>query len=187
MDRRRFLRATVACPAAAAAGGWTVGALAKESPAAVATIDADALAAAAHKHFIPGKKTCGEAILAAGCEALGISSDLVPDIALGLAGGCGLQGKTCGCVTGSAMVVGLAVGRQETDYGKKKKRTFKAVGGLVGRFEEQFGSTECRTISGLDLTKAADRKKLADHVKAQRCAKVVIAAARMLAETLATA
>ncbi len=187
MDRRGFLRVAAAGPAAAAAGGWAATAAGKQTMSALPKVDRDALAGAARKQFIPGRKTCGEAILAAGCEALGIRSDLVPDIALGLVGGCGLQGKTCGCVTGSAMMVGLAVGRQEADYKPKKVRTFKAVGARVERFEKAFGSTECRAISGLDLMKAGDRQKLESHVKAQRCAKVVRAAARMLAETLATA
>ncbi len=36
--------------------------------------------------FLPGKKTCGEAILGAGCEALGIDRRIVSDVALALGG-----------------------------------------------------------------------------------------------------
>ena len=38
-------------------------------------IDADRLAETACKHFIPGKRTCCESILMAGCEALEIKSE----------------------------------------------------------------------------------------------------------------
>ena len=102
----------------------------------------------------------------------------------GLAGGIGRQGKTCGCVTSSAMVLSLAVASQERDRKKKAKRTLEAVGRLCGRFEEKYGTTECRKISGLDLTTPEGRHKLETVVKAAKCSKVVAAAARMLAEEI---
>jgi len=147
-------------------------------------IDADKLAARAHEHFIPGKRTCCESILMAGCEALGIESNLVPDIALGLAGGVGLQGETCGVITSSAMVLSLAVAAKEKKYPKKKMQTLSAVGRLRCAFEKEFGHTDCRSLSGLDLTKPEDRKKLMESVKSQKCAKFVQAGARLLAKEL---
>ena len=147
-------------------------------------IDADKLAEKAYEHFIPGKRTCGESILAAGCEAIGIESDLVPDIALGLAGGVGLQGETCGVITSSAMVLSLAVAAKEKEYPKKKMQTLQAVGRLRCAFQKECGHTDCRSLSGLDLTKAEDRKKLVECVKSQTCSKFVKTGARLLAEEL---
>ncbi len=147
-------------------------------------IDADQFAAKAHEHFIPGKHTCCESILMAGCEALGIESKLVPDISLGLAGGVGLQGETCGVITASAMVVSLAVAAKEKEYPKKKKQTLAAVGRLRCAFLKEFGHTDCRSLCGLDLTKPEDRKKLVESVKSQTCAKFVKGGARLLAHEL---
>lgn len=147
-------------------------------------IDADQFAAKAHEHFIPGKRTCCESILMAGCDALGIESKLVPDIALGLAGGVGLQGETCGVITASAMVVSLAVAAKEKEYPKKKMQTLAAVGRLRCAFQKEFGHTDCRSLCGLDLTKPEDRKKLVESVKSQTCAKFVRGGARLLAEEL---
>jgi len=147
-------------------------------------IDADKLAARAHEHFIPGKRTCCESILMAGCEALGIESNLVPDIALGLAGGVGLQGETCGVITSSAMVLSLAVAAKEKEYPKKKMQTLAAVGRLRCAFQKEFGHTDCRSLSGLDLTKPEDRKKLMATVKSQKCANLVKGGARLLATEL---
>jgi len=147
-------------------------------------IDADRLVETAHKHFIPGKRTCCESILMAGCEALQIESELVPDVALGLAGGIGLQGDTCGVITSSAMVLSLAVAAKENDYPKKKMQTLGAVGRLRCAFEEECGHTDCRSLCGLDLTKPEDRMKLKESVKAQTCAKLVKAGARLLAKEL---
>jgi len=136
------------------------------------------------KHFLPGKLTCGEAILLAGLEALGKKTELAPDIALGLGGGVGLQGKTCGVVTGAAMVLGLAVGAVENSYKKKKMATFKAVGKFANTFEKKFGCTACRKLSGLDLTTVEGRKKLKATVKVQRCSKLVEFGAATLAASL---
>jgi len=142
------------------------------------------LSAAAFEYFIPGKLTCSESILWAGCDCLGIKSELVPDIALGLAGGIGLQGKTCGVLTGSALVLSLAVGAQETDYKKKKMGTLQAVGRMRQAFAQKFSHTDCRSLCGLDLTTPAGRKELMEHVKADTCAAYVEAGAELLAQAL---
>lgn len=120
----------------------------------------------------------------AGCEVLDIQSDLVPDIALGLAGGVGLQGETCGVITGSAMVLSLAVATEETEYAKKKMRTLEGVGRLHRAFRDQFGHTECRSLSGLDLTTPQGRQTLVQSVKAHKCSKCVKAGAELLAKEL---
>jgi C_GCAxxG_C_C family probable redox protein len=147
-------------------------------------VDPHKLSETAYQHFIPGKLTCSESILLAGCEALEIKSDLVPDIGLGLAGGIGLQGQVCGVLTGSAMILSLAVAQQENEYAKKKMRTWEAVGRLHDAFKARFGSVQCRTLSGLDLTTPADRQKLKESVKAQTCANFVRAGAELLAREL---
>jgi C_GCAxxG_C_C family probable redox protein len=153
-------------------------------PHANTEIDAERLKQSALDHFLKEDLTCCESILMAGCEALGVENDLVPDIALGLAGGIGLQGDTCGVLTSSAMVLSVAVGATETDYSRKKKRTFQAVGQVSSEFNKQFGCTDCRSLSGLDLTTVEGRKRLVEEVKAQKCAKFVSAAAELLARQL---
>jgi len=147
-------------------------------------IDPGKLSELAYQHFIPNKRTCCEAILMAGCEALGIQSDLVPDIGLGLAGGIGLQGKTCGVLSGCAMVISLAIAQKEKEYSKKKMPTFQAAGRIVSAFEEQAGNTECRALCGLDLTTAEGRKKLEGGVKEQTCAKLVKLGSELLVKEL---
>jgi len=148
------------------------------------TCDPDTMAKSAVKHFLPGKLTCGESILLAGLESLGIKTKLAPDIALGLGGGVGLQGKTCSVLIGAAMILGLAVGAVEKDYKKKKMATFKAVGQFSKAFEKEYGCTVCRKLSGLDLTTVEGRKKLMASVKAERCCKLVEFGARTLAMSL---
>jgi len=191
MERRDFLKASAAALAGAAG--------ARALPASAATkkieiepeiepepkpIDAEILSKAAVEHFLPGGRTCAEALLMAGCEALGVKSELIPDIGLGLGGGIGLLGKTCGVVTGAVMVLGVAVGRKEPDYAKRKKEVFQVVQGFCRSFQKESGTVECRKLCGLDLTTPEGRKALRESVKADKCKKLVERGARMLAESL---
>jgi len=147
-------------------------------------IDPDKLSETAYQQFIPGKLPCCESILIAGCEALDIRSDLVPDLALGLAGGIGLQGNTCGVITGCAIALSLAIAQREKEYPKKKMTTLQAVGRIYDAFKEQLGSTECQTLCGLDLTKPEGRKKLQESVKEQICTKFIQVGSELLAKEL---
>jgi len=150
----------------------------------VSKVCAKQLSSTAFEYFIPRKLSCSESILWAGCDCLGIKSNLVPDIALGLAGGIGLQGQSCGVITGSAMVLSLAVAAKEKDYKKKKMGTLQAVGRMRKAFVKKFNHADCRSLCGLDLTTPQGRKELTGHVKADTCAKYVKAGAELLAHEL---
>jgi C_GCAxxG_C_C family probable redox protein len=184
MNRRKFLSNSVT--------GIAVGpALLPSLPIAHASagarmedIDSERLSEAVYQKFIPGKLTCCESILMAGCAALGVKNELVPDIALGLAGGIGLQGKTCGVITGCAMVLSIAIAQKQKEYAKKKMATLQAVGRICDAFEKRVGSTECRTLCGLDLTTPEGRVKLQDSVKQETCTRFVKAGSELLATEL---
>jgi C_GCAxxG_C_C family probable redox protein len=183
MKRRQFLETCAA--GVAAAGSLSVAANAQGAETAAGKSTAtDPLAKAASEHFLVGNRACSESIVMAGCEALGIKSELIPDIALGLAGGVGGQGDTCGVLTGAALVLSAAIARKEAEYPKKKLRIMQAAGRLHSEFKTQFGCTSCRLLCGLDLTAEEGRKKLAAGVKAEKCAKFVEAGAKLLAREL---
>jgi len=118
------------------------------------------------------------------CEVLSIESPLIPDIALGMGGGIGVQGHICGIVTGATMVTGLVVGSREADYKKKKMRVFAACGQFLQRFQKAHHTLSCRGICGLDLTTSEGRERLKAGVKTEKCAPMIQAGARMLAEIL---
>ena len=79
MERREFLKTCVA--------GMTIGTTSlplmetarADNELVKRDIDPAKFAETAYQHFIPGKLTCSESILMAGCEALDIKSDLVPE------------------------------------------------------------------------------------------------------------
>jgi C_GCAxxG_C_C family probable redox protein len=92
--------------------------------------------------------------------------------------GVGLQGDTCGAVTGSLMAVGLMFGRGEGEEYSKFLDVAAMARDFCGRFEESLGSTKCGDIHELHLGR---RFNLADPDEFQEfratvgglCARVV--------------
>lgn len=184
MKRRAFLKAGMAGLTAASVAGFTGVALEQQTVSDDVTVDPDALASAAINHFIPGGRTCCESVLMAGCQVLGVTNDLVPDIAFGLAGGIGLQGGTCGVVCGAALVLGIAVGRRRPEYPKNMLEVCEGVQAVTRGFQDRFGTTECRKLCGLDLTTPEGRKTLKERVKADTCSEYMAWGARLLGQVL---
>jgi C_GCAxxG_C_C family probable redox protein len=85
---------------------------------------------------------CAESVLQAIAESQGIQSDLIPRIATGFCSGISRTSGMCGAVSGAIMGIGLVTGRNspteslEVNYALTKK--------LISRFEEQYGSVNCR-------------------------------------------
>jgi C_GCAxxG_C_C family probable redox protein len=137
----------------------------------------------ANSHFLPGRRGCAEALLMAGCEVLGIKSDVIPEIAAGLAGGIGCQGEICGVILGASMVASLAVSGIP-DYMKRKQEAIKASARLYKKFKQKFGKTDCISLSGVDLRTPEGRKAMKESVKAEKCSVYVRAMAEILAAEL---
>jgi C_GCAxxG_C_C family probable redox protein len=151
-----------------------------------APIDPEALVRRADELFLSAGLTCSEAILQAGCEALGIEDPLVPGIALGLGGGVGQQGATCGILTGAALCISAAIirTRPDTAYQEKKRRVMAATGTVFRAFQAEFGQTECRRICGLDLRAPTVTAGAKATIRVRVCAPRLAACARVLAGVL---
>ena len=147
-------------------------------------IDERKLVKTADRLFGKEGRCCGESLLRAGCEAVGVESDLVPDIALGLGGGVGLQGETCGAVTGAALAVSVAWAKKEPCYAARKMETFQSAGRICSALKAKWKSVKCRKLCGINLTRPDGLEKLVAEVKDVKCAQYVKDAARELAKEL---
>ena len=147
-------------------------------------IDPDDLAQRATYHFGEKGRSCSEACLMAGAEALGIESPLLPEIAIAFAGGIGMQGDVCGAVPGCVMALSLAAAQQAKEDPQRKAIALPAAGRLYRRFAEQCGSLRCEQICGLDLTTPEGVAQLAAGVRGEKCTPAVAGAARLLADEL---
>jgi C_GCAxxG_C_C family probable redox protein len=70
--------------------------------------------------------------------------------------GVGLQGDTCGAVTGSIMALGLMFGRGEGEEHAKFLDVAAMAREFCGRFEEALGSTKCGDIHETHLGRRFD-------------------------------
>ncbi|MBI5033854.1 MAG: C_GCAxxG_C_C family protein [Chloroflexi bacterium] len=92
---------------------------------------------------------CAESVVMAIAESRGIQSDLIPRIATGFCSGMARSGGQCGAVSGGMLGINLATGRRSPT--ETVDRNYTLIQELMRRFEERFGSTNCRVLLGCDL------------------------------------
>ena len=147
-------------------------------------IDPEEVARRATYYFVEKGRSCSEACLKSGAEALGIGDTVSSDIAIGFAGGIGMQGDVCGAVAGCAMALSLAAAQRTSDYPAQKKLAVPAAARIYREFASHCGSVKCRDICGLDLTTQEGIAQLMAGVRNEKCAPAVAEAARLLGKEL---
>ena len=132
--------------------------------------------------FGPEGRCCGESVLSAACQALGVRDNpIIPSVALGFGGGMGLTGRVCGAFSGAICGIGIATGLAAADYAERKGHTFDAVAKFLERCAARWKSVDCKAICGLDLTTPEGLDQLMHGgVKDLICAEVVRETAAML-------
>lgn len=96
--------------------------------------------------------TCSQAVLMAFAPRFGLDAELVARIAAPFGGGIARQGKICGALTGAIMVMGLRYGNATADDQASKEALYPKVRALMAAFAEAHGMTECRHLTGYDLS-----------------------------------
>ncbi len=120
---------------------------------------------------------CAESVLLAMAQAQGIQSDLLPRIATGFCSGMARTGGQCGAVSGAMLALGLANGRRlPTD---SVDANYAAIQELMRRFEERFGSLNCRELLGVDFRTSEGQQTFRDRHLIERCKEYVHGAAEI--------
>jgi C_GCAxxG_C_C family probable redox protein len=97
---------------------------------------------------------CAEATYAALQEHFGIPDTTNSTEAMALNGGIAYSGGTCGALTGAALALGRLAGIRLTARPLAKHAARALMQDIIADFTEDFGSTQCRDLTGFDL--AAD-------------------------------
>jgi len=126
---------------------------------------------------------CAQSVLITFLEHKGLAVKEAVHLAAGLGGGVGLQGKTCGAVTGGVLAIGLMMGQTISNLGRSKNETYGVTMRFLKRFRREFSSQMCNDLVGFDM---ADPQQLQaaldkDHFK-QTCPKFVEGAMKILLE-----
>jgi C_GCAxxG_C_C family probable redox protein len=130
--------------------------------------------------------------------------DELPDAVTGFVGGTLFTGGTCSALTAGVMALGLALGEIEDSRPRVARMiATMALGGnafaddlnnfnplmnlghdLATWFEAQFGSTQCRTLTGCDFATADGVHAYMEHDGTAECARIASRVAERVAELL---
>lgn len=110
---------------------------------------------------------CTEGVVLSIAESKGIKSDLIPKIASGFCGGMARTSRTCGAVSGGIMAIGLFFGRSSPD--DTLATAYSIIQEFLTAFEERYGSTNCKKLTGCDLGTEEGRKYFSDHKLSVNC------------------
>ncbi|MBE6072551.1 MAG: C_GCAxxG_C_C family protein [Clostridium butyricum] len=125
---------------------------------------------------------CSQAVLMAYAEELNIEKDIVQKVAVTFGGGMSKAGKTCGCLSGALMVLGLKYGEKSAEILSQRISAYNQGGKFIKLFNEEFGATECKELIKLDLNKKDDMEKAQKEVFGNRCKRMVSKTVELLEE-----
>jgi C_GCAxxG_C_C family probable redox protein len=126
---------------------------------------------------------CAESVLLAIAENQGIQSDLIPRIATGFCSGISRTGGMCGAVSGAIMGINLVAGRSSPS--ESLEFSYSLTQKLIGQFEKQFGSANCRQLMGCDLSTEAGQRYFMENNLMEHCYQYAEEATRMAISLMA--
>lgn len=94
---------------------------------------------------------CAEATVVALKEHFELPDATDSTEAMALNGGIAYSGGTCGALTGAALALGRLVGRRIADHSTAKRTSRRLMQQLMIDFSQEFGSIQCRELTGFDL------------------------------------
>lgn len=129
---------------------------------------------------------CSQALFGAFAKDFGLDLKTAFKISTCFGGGM-RQGGTCGCITASLLVLGMALGfydsqdKEQEIYGNKKTEEF------IRRFTEEMGGViYCRDILGKDISKPNEMAEIRkEGLILQKCPKAIDISIELLEEMLA--
>jgi C_GCAxxG_C_C family probable redox protein len=120
---------------------------------------------------------CAESVLLAIAEGKGVQSPLIPKIATGFCSGLSRTCRLCGAVSGAIMSINLFLGRSSP--GESVEVNYAAVRKFLAMFEKKFGSTNCKQLTGCDLSTEEGQETFKANNLKEQCKRYTEEAARM--------
>ncbi|MGC8887374.1 MAG: C-GCAxxG-C-C family protein [Verrucomicrobiia bacterium] len=102
---------------------------------------------------------CSQSVFSTYSENSGIPYEAACKLSSALGGGIGRQAKTCGALTGAALVIGLYFGNSRPEDKMAKERVYNLVRQLFERFNSIHHYTDCKDLLGIDISNPENFKK----------------------------
>ncbi len=133
---------------------------------------------------------CAEAVVKVAVEAEGpipgLDSNLAPSLATGFCSGLSRTGGPCGALMGAVLAVNILAGRRDptatAESYAELERCYAKARAVAQGFEERFGSRDCTTLCGCDLTTDQGRKAFADTKAGAKCQEFIRLGVRLVLE-----
>ncbi len=125
---------------------------------------------------------CSQAVLGEFSEDFGMSQETAYRIAGNFAGGM-WNGRTCGCVSGALMALGLRYGQGLPVDPAKKEKLQKIAKQFEEEFIDELGSVECREILGYKIPEEMPQI-MAENKFGTVCCKAVVTACEIAADLM---
>jgi C_GCAxxG_C_C family probable redox protein len=94
---------------------------------------------------------CAETVFVVLKEAYGLADSTDSSAAMALNGGLAYSGGPCGAISGAALAIGLLAAERIADHREAKRAARLITAQLLADFEAEYGATDCRTLTGVDL------------------------------------
>jgi len=101
-------------------------------------------------------------------DSLGAGAEIVPQIGTGIGAGVSLNGLLCGSISSVVLAIGMKYGRTAAE--ENPQPVWDKVDRYVAEFQERFGSTTCRQLTGLNMKKQEDLQEYFAKVHDYACA-----------------
>jgi C_GCAxxG_C_C family probable redox protein len=128
---------------------------------------------------------CSQIVLGYAADKAGISSDVALKVSSAFGGGMWC-GRTCGCVTGALMALGMKYGHSEPNMTEQKNLILAKRAEFEQKFAAEHNSVICKDIlGGYDLSKPEDMAQVLEKgLFFSICTKVVDSACKTLDEMM---
>ncbi|MGC8742569.1 MAG: C-GCAxxG-C-C family protein [Verrucomicrobiia bacterium] len=102
---------------------------------------------------------CSQSLFSTYSENFGVPFEIACKLSSSLGGGIGRQAKTCGALTGAALIIGLYFGSSNPDNKESKEKVYKLVRQLFNEFESTYHTSACEELLGVDISDLEGYKK----------------------------
>jgi len=131
---------------------------------------------------------CAQAVLCAFSEATGFDATQAHRFTTCMGAGLGRRQLLCGAVSGGALALGAALGNDTGADLATKERCYSIVADFVAALEKEFGSTDCRTLLGIDISTEAGRAEVkARGLGNAVCNKIILRSVELVEKAIAKA
>lgn len=132
--------------------------------------------------------SCSQSVFSALAQRWNIDPDVSLRVAAGFGGGIAGSARTCGCVTGAIMAIGLAQSGISPEVNRsEREKTYQICRRFMEAFEKRNNSTLCLDLLGCDISTSEGKAKAHQGFFRKQCAGYVRDAIEIAQDMLARA